>query len=109
MILAEAYHYVRFRWWTRYNLEMLSKELSVEFDVKKLDMPNWELDLSLLKDERDTYVVKSDTLTVFLAPSKAVLSQRKRGPLTLKDQELRRRVMEKYPAIARSEPQFETI
>lgn len=107
--MAEAYHYARFRWWIGLNVESLSKELSEKYDVKKLEMPSYALDLSLLTDVRDEYLIKSDTITVFLAPAKAVMSQKKPAPLTLKDLELRRRIFELYPARARSEPQFERI
>jgi hypothetical protein len=107
--LTEAYHYARFRWWTELNLDRLSKELVEKYRVKKLVMPSYELELSLLIGVRDEYLVESDTLTVFLAPSKAVMSQKKPAPLTLKDLELRSRIFELYPARARSEPQFERI
>jgi hypothetical protein len=107
--LAEAYHYARFRWWIGLNLERLSKELSEKYDVKKLKMPSYALELSLLMGVRDEYLVKSDTLAVFLAPAKAVISQKKPAPLTHNDLELKRRIFELYPARARSEPQFERI
>jgi hypothetical protein len=105
--LVEAYHYARFRWWSRLNLESLSKRLSENYDVKKLDMPRYELVLSMRKDHLDEYLVKSDTLSVFLAPTKAVMSQKKAAPFTNKDLELRNRIKKHYPARARSEPQFE--
>ena len=107
--MAEAYQYARFRWWTRLNLESLSKKLSENFDVKKLEIPRYELVLSMRVDHLDEYLVKSDTLTVYLAPSKAVMSQKKPAPFTPRDLELRHRIMEHYPYRARSEPQFEII
>jgi hypothetical protein len=107
--MVEAYHYARFRWWIGLNLERLTKELSEKYDVTKLEMPSYPLDLSLLTGVRDEYLVKSDTLTVFLAPAKAVMSQKKPEPLTHNDLELKNRIFELYPARARSEPKFESI
>jgi hypothetical protein len=116
-ILAQAYHYVRFRWWSRLDLEGLSEELSQKYDVKSLDLPSYELELTYRKDERDEYLVKSDTLTVFLGPFRAVMSQKKSAPFTPSDVELRSRIIELYPHDRPillpwnfgSEPRFETI
>jgi hypothetical protein len=115
--LAKAYHYVRFRWWNRLDLDGLSEELTQKYDVNSLDLPSYELELTYRKDERDEYLVKSDTLTVFLGPFRAVMSQKKPAPFTPKDAELRDRVIELYPHDRSillpwnigSEPQFEKI
>ena len=77
-----AYHYARFRWWSRLNLESLSKKLSENYDVKKLEMPRYELVLSMRKDHLDEYLVNSDTLSVFLAPTKAVITAVKKNVST---------------------------
>jgi len=115
--LAKAYHYVRFRWWSRLNLEGLAEELAQSYDVKSLELPSYELELTYRKDERDEYLVKSDTLTVFLGPFRAVMSQKKPAPFTPMDVELRNRVIELYPHDRPillpwnfgSEPRFERI
>ncbi|HUV55164.1 MAG TPA: hypothetical protein VMW03_08175 [Candidatus Krumholzibacteriaceae bacterium] len=115
--MARAYLYVRWRWWNRLDLERLSKELSQKYEVKMLPNFGYELELTLLKDERDAFLVKSDTLKVFLSPFRAVLLQKKPAPFTSKDLELRKRLLELYPherptflpMQISSEPEFETI
>jgi len=116
-ILAEAYHFVRFRWWKRLDLDSLAEELSVDYDVRHLNLPSYELELAYRKDDRDQYLVKSDTLTVFLGPYRAVMSQKKAAPFTPKDMELRDILFRLYPFNRStplpwnfsSEPQFKTI
>jgi hypothetical protein len=115
--MSRAYHYIRWRWWNRLNVEKFSKDLSQKYQVKTLPDHGWELELTLMKDLRDTYIIKSDTLTVFLSPFRAVLSQKEHAPFTYKDLELRKRVLELYPyerptflpIQVGSEPEFETI
>jgi hypothetical protein len=115
--LAQAYHYVRFRWWNRLDLESLAEELSHMYDVEDLELPSYELELAYRKDERDKYLVKSDTLTVFLGPFRAVLSQKKAAPFTSMDMALRDMLFKLYPRERAtplpwnfsSEPQFERI
>ena len=57
--------------------------------------------------------VRSDTVTAFLSPFKAVLAQREPSPFTRRDMELRERVFEIYtcdrptPFLVSSEPRFE--
>jgi len=115
--MSKAYHYVRFRWWNRLNLEPFAEELSESYDVTKLNFPRYEMDLTFRKDERDEYLVKSDTLTVFLAPFRAVLSQKHAASFTPRDLTLRDSVRELYPHERpivlpwnySKEPQFETV
>ncbi len=79
--------------------------------------PSYELELTLRMDERDELLVKSETLTAFLSPFRAVLSQKKPAPFTSKDMELRKRIIELYPKERptplpmqfSSEPRFEII
>jgi hypothetical protein len=115
--LAKPYHYVRWRWWTRLNLEKLSEEFSQKYDVEMFERPSIDLELTIRKDERAELLVKSETLVVFLSAYRAVMSQKKPAPFTAKDLELRKRVMELYPKERptflplhfSSEPKFETI
>ena len=78
--MSQPYHFVRFRWWKRLDLDSLAEELSGEYDVRPLNLPSYELELTYRKDDRDQYLVKSDTLTVFLGPYRAVLSQKVAAP-----------------------------
>lgn len=115
--MVRAYHYVRWRWWTRLNLEKLSEEFSQKYDVEMFERPSIDLELTIRKDERAELLVKSETLVVFLSTYRAVMSQKKPAPFTAKDMELRKRVMELYPKERptflplhfSSEPKFETI
>ncbi len=95
--MAEPYHYVRFRWWSRVDLEKIAEDLRAPFSVKKIDWPRDERELSLLKDERTELEVEADTLTARLSPFRALLSQKEAAHFTEKDVELRRRVTEIYP------------
>lgn len=95
--MVEAYHYVRFRWWTRLELEGVSEELAQRFEVKMTPRPGAGHEVSLLKDDRSELVVKSDTLLAYLSSFRAVMSQSSPAPFTPKDVELRERVLELYP------------
>ncbi len=95
--MPEAYHYVRFRWWNRLELDKVSNELTPNYEVKMLARPGEEHEIALLKDERSELVVKSDTIMAHLSPIRAVMSQKKPMPLTPKDLELRKKVLELYP------------
>jgi hypothetical protein len=95
--LVEAYHYVRFRWWTRLDLEKISKELAEEFDVKMIAQSGDVRELALHKDDRNELEVKSDTLIAFISPFRAVLSQGEPSPFTSRDMNLRKKIIELYP------------
>ena len=115
--MAVAYHYVRWRWRSRLDLERALEEFSQKYEVKMFERPSYEPELTLRKDERDELLVKSETLIAYLSPFRAVLSQKKPAPFTSKDLELRKRVIELYPHERptpfpwgfSSEPRFETI
>jgi hypothetical protein len=95
--MAEPYHYVRFRWWNRVDLEKIAEDLRAPFSVKKIDWPRDERELSLLKDDRMELEVKADTLTARLSSFRALLTQKVVAPFTENDVELRRKVIEIYP------------
>jgi hypothetical protein len=115
--LARAYHYVRWRWWTKIDLEEVSEELSQSYVVESLNRPSYELELTFRKDEREEILVRSDTLKVYVSAFRAVMFQKEPAPFTPKDMELRNRVIELYPHERptplpmqfSTEPQFETI
>ena len=116
-MLAKAYHYVRWRWWIKLDLEEVSEELSKKYEIELFERPSYELELTYRKDERAELLVRSDTLRVFLSHFRAVLFQKEPASFTPKDLELRNRVIELYPKERptplpmqfSSEPQFETI
>lgn len=95
--MADTYHYVRFKWWTRVDLSKISKELSPKFSVEMASLPSDKMEIALHKDERNELKVKSDTLIAYLSPFRAVLSQKQPSPLTSKDMELRKKIIELYP------------
>jgi hypothetical protein len=115
--LARAYHYVRWRWWTKLDLGEVSEELSQRYEVEALNRPSYELELTLRKDEREEILVRSDTLRVYVSAFRAVMFQKEAAPFTPRDLELRNRVMELYPHARptplpmqfSTEPEFETI
>ena len=115
MKLSKPYHYTRFRWWNKIDLEEVEKDLSKEFSVKRFTPPRYEMEIALRKDERDELMVSADTLTAMLSAFRAVLSQKEPAPFTKKDVELRKIVLELYnrgrptpfPWSFRSEPKFE--
>lgn len=95
--LSTPYQYVRFRWWSAVDLEALGEEMREKgFEVKRREIPKYELELFIQKDYRDELVVKADTLTAHLSQFRAVLTQKKAESFTRKDMELRRRLMEIY-------------
>lgn len=95
--MVDAYHYVRFRWWTRVDLEKLSVEFANKFSIKTTGIPSVEQELTLWKDDRNELEVKADTLTAFISSFRAVLFQKKPSPFTSRDVELRKKIIELYP------------
>jgi hypothetical protein len=113
--LAQAYHYVRYRWWEKIDVDKLANDLSEEYDVKPIKDHGWDLELTFLKEARDRYLIKSDTLGVFLSVYRAVMFQKVPAPFTAKDLRLRNQILKLFPkeretvlAIqVRSEPEFQ--
>jgi len=95
--MAEPYHYVRFRWWSRVDLKKVSEDLSELFRVEMFVPPSGERELVFRKDEREELKVSADTLTAWLSVFRAVLSQKEAAPFTARDLELRKKVLELYP------------
>ena len=115
-MIKQPYHYVRFRWWRRVNLEEVVKVLGRNFLVEEIDLPKKGFSGSIL-DEKEELKVKADTLTANLSPFRAVLSQSETAPFTLKDLELRESIFELYPRSRptpfpwefSSEPKFDVV
>ena len=115
--LSKGYHYVRWRWWDKIDVDKLADEFSKKYRVTVIPDHGWDLELTLMKDARDRYMIKSDTLTVFLSVFRVVLVQKKAAPFTSGDLELRARLLELFPRerpiflpirVSR-EPEFETV
>ncbi len=111
----EPYHYVRFTWWGIVDVEGLQDEFEKDFETRLVLPPEDESKTSIhIRDVRELRV-KADTLSAFLLPSRAVLSQKERAPFTGRDLRLRERVLEIYthsrptplPFMLGAEPKFE--
>ena len=91
-----AYHFVRFRWWSRLDLEKVSEELGEKYAVEWSRGPESETEIDLRKDERTILNVKADTLGAYLDIYKVVMYQREPAPFTARDVELREGLFEMY-------------
>lgn len=111
----EPYHYVRFTWWGFVDVEGLQEEFEDDYEARLVLPPEDELKMSIHIKEVRELRVKADTLSAFLMPSRAVLSQKERAPFTGRDLRLRERVLEIYthsrptplPFMLGDEPKFE--
>jgi hypothetical protein len=88
--MSRPYHHVRFRWWSTVDLEKTTKEMENSFKVIKIDYP----EPTFYKDDKKEIIVKADTLTASLSLYRAVLSQEKASPFTIKDMKLREKIFE---------------
>lgn len=77
-------------------MKLVAKELE-GFIMEEIELPRDKDEISLYKDDREELRVRADTLTVFLAPSRAILTQKEPSPFTPKDLELREKVLKLYP------------
>lgn len=111
----EPYHYVRFSWRGSVDVEGLKAEFEDDYEARLVLPSEDESKTSIhIKDVRELRV-KADTLSAFLLPSRAVLSQKERAPFTGRDLKLRERVLEIYthsrptplPFMFGDEPEFE--
>jgi hypothetical protein len=94
--MANRYYFVRFRWWTRLDMEQTEEKLSGPFEVRRLFVPRSEKELALCVEDREELSVRANTLSVRLAPMRAVLFQREAAPFTSADLRLRECVVEQY-------------
>ena len=93
--MASKYSYVRFRWWNPVDLGKAVEEFS-GFKTKIIKGKEGE-DLSIYRDQRDEVEVEADTLQALLSPFRVVLNQKEAKPFTVRDMELREKVMKMYP------------
>lgn len=91
------YRYIRYNWWRKVDLKEAAEELGGAFSVEDLTMPRDDREYSFFKEIREEIKVRADTLSAYLSPIRAMLFQREPAPLTARDMELRRMILELYP------------
>ncbi|KON29991.1 hypothetical protein AC480_02065 [miscellaneous Crenarchaeota group archaeon SMTZ1-55] len=93
------YHVALSNWGKLHDVEKLSEELRKDFTFVKTLLPERKriVVISELKGPVPELEFKADTLFALIAPNRAVLFQKKRGPFTKKDVELRKTILELYP------------
>lgn len=113
---TKPYFYVRYTWLQEHKLEKLAEELGAKFTIVKPPPKKQELiEKSITGKTGKEIEVKAETLFAFLSSQTAVLFQKKKGPFTERDRELRKTLLELYPHVTlgpipmgiSSEPKFE--
>jgi len=94
--MVSRYSFVRYKWFTPVELDVIEKEYS-SFKITKLIHERVANEVSLYKDQRDEIEAQADTLQAFLSAYRAVLNQREAKPFTSRDMELRSKVLKMYP------------
>ena len=94
--MIEPYYYVRFRWGKDININEVSKDLSLSFSVELNTHPRDSLG-HMIGLGGDELKVTADTLTARMSRFRAVLYQKKAAPFTIRDIELRNKVLELFP------------
>jgi hypothetical protein len=94
--MALKYSYVRFRWWDPVDLDKAAEELS-GFKTNKIVREKGGQEISLYRDQRDEVEVEADTLQALLSSFRVVINQKEVKPFTVRDMELREKVMKMYP------------
>ena len=87
---------MRFRWWDPVDLDKVVEEFS-GFKTKKIIKKKEGEEISLYRDLRDEITVEADTLKALFSPFRAVLNQKEAKPFTVRDMELREKIMKMYP------------
>jgi len=113
--MVKPYHYVRFNWLRRVDLDEAAEELGKEFSVRMVRIAWDDRMVSLDQSMNEELRVRADTLAAFLTPFKVVLFQKEAAPFTARDMALRKRMMDLYPRdrptpfpfMFASEPKFE--
>lgn len=95
--MAKRYHYIRFNWLRRVDLEEAAEELGEKFSVRLVRIPWDDMLVSLDQSMNEELRVRADTLRAFLTPFRVILFQKEAAPFTARDMELRKRMMELYP------------
>ncbi len=110
----EPYHFVRFLWAARVDLETKEEELA-EYVVGWRTPPETVSKMHLHLYNLRELKLKADTLNAFISLTRSVLFQKERAPFTPRDMELRKRILEIYPRnrptpfpfLINDEPKFE--
>jgi hypothetical protein len=112
--MSSKYGYVRFRWWDPVDLDKTVEEFS-SFNAKKIIHAKGGQEISIYRDQRDEVKVEADTLQALLSPFRVVINQKETKPFTVRDMELRGKLLKMYPRgrptpfpwLFSSEPKFE--
>lgn len=91
------YSYIRYRWESGNDMDVLERVLSEEFIVARRDYPGSDIEVSLFKEDRIELIVTADRVRAHMNAHQATLSQIEEGAFTKHDMELRARVIEYYP------------
>jgi hypothetical protein len=94
--MSSKYGYVRFRWWDPVDLDKAVEEFS-SFQAKKIVHARGGQEISLYRDQRDEVRVEADTLQALLSPFRVVINQKEVKPFTVRDMELREKLLKMYP------------
>lgn len=94
--MSSPYYFIRHTWTHSVDVEKLAKDLGSSFEVVPLDRTDSGPMAILGRETREKFLVKGDTLRVYLSPIKATLFQRERKPFTQKDLRLRERIFAVY-------------
>ena len=94
---SKPYYYVRFGLDRGIDLKVLAEELESSFEVEWFSIERTKEEFSLFKDESVELKVRADTLRAFVSSVRVVLYQKVRSPFTLRDLELRKKLMEWFP------------
>ena len=112
----EPYHFVRFLWAARVDLEAKEEALA-EYVIGWRNPPETESKMHLHLYNLRELKLKADTLNAFISLTRAVLFQKERAPFTPRDMELRKKILEIYPRnrptpfpfLINDEPKFEVV
>jgi len=97
---TSQYIYTRWTWFKDYDLAELASQLKDRFTVILLNSPDTmdgSTGIGITKSIIYDLEVKADTLSAFLAPSRARLFQKKAVPFTRRDVALREAILLLYP------------
>jgi hypothetical protein len=91
------YHFIRYVWIKRVDVERLANDLRVSFEVTPLQRVDPGSMTVSGHDTLEKFHVRADTLHVYLSPARATLFQKERRSFTEGDLKLRERVFAVYP------------
>lgn len=91
----KPYHQVRVTWWTNHDVDDLAAQLKSDFEVIRKSMPKPRGSL-VGELQRVKFLVKADTLYVYLSSIRAIMFQKKAQPFTPKDEKLKEIIFKLY-------------